>query len=109
MATTMQEILERYVHEHDSTHAVFAAMPDAHACIPSARALPELGAAGLARGHHAALLRGVRFSSSRRSQGGTSTAPGRPPRQRRWSRPSTTSTKRSSSPSARRTTPGSTR
>jgi (2Fe-2S) ferredoxin/uncharacterized damage-inducible protein DinB len=31
MATTMQEILERYAHEHASTHAVFAAMPDDHA------------------------------------------------------------------------------
>jgi uncharacterized damage-inducible protein DinB len=31
MATTLQEILERYEHEHASTHAVIAAMPDAHA------------------------------------------------------------------------------
>jgi hypothetical protein len=30
MATTLQEILERYKHEHASTHAVIAAMPDAH-------------------------------------------------------------------------------
>ena len=30
MSTTMQEILERYEHEHASTHAVFAAMPDDH-------------------------------------------------------------------------------
>jgi hypothetical protein len=29
MATTLQEILERYEHEHASTHAVIAAMPDA--------------------------------------------------------------------------------
>ena len=31
MATTLPEILERYEHEHASTHAVIAAMPDDHA------------------------------------------------------------------------------
>jgi hypothetical protein len=31
MATTLREILERYAHEHVATHAVIAAMPDAHA------------------------------------------------------------------------------
>jgi (2Fe-2S) ferredoxin/uncharacterized damage-inducible protein DinB len=40
MATTMQEILERYEHEHASTHAVIAAMPDAHASFrPHERSL----------------------------------------------------------------------
>ena len=40
MATTLQEILERYEHEHASTHAVIAAMPDAHASFrPHERSL----------------------------------------------------------------------
>ena len=40
MATTLQEILERYEHEHASTHAVIAAMPDAHSSFrPHERSL----------------------------------------------------------------------
>jgi hypothetical protein len=40
MATTLQEILERYEHEHASTYAVIAAMPDAHASFrPHERSL----------------------------------------------------------------------
>ena len=40
MATTLQEILERYEHEHASTHAVIAAMPDAHSSfLPRERSL----------------------------------------------------------------------
>jgi (2Fe-2S) ferredoxin/uncharacterized damage-inducible protein DinB len=40
MATTMKEILERYEHEHASTHAVIAAMPEVHASFrPHERSL----------------------------------------------------------------------
>ncbi|HEX2275870.1 MAG TPA: hypothetical protein VHN13_01940 [Candidatus Tectomicrobia bacterium] len=40
MATTLQEILERYEHEPASTHAVVAEMPDAHATFrPHERSL----------------------------------------------------------------------
>ena len=40
MATTLQEILERYEHEHASTHAVIGAMTDAHASFrPHERAM----------------------------------------------------------------------
>ncbi len=40
MATTMKEILERYEHQHASTHAVIAAMPEVHASFrPHERSL----------------------------------------------------------------------